>query len=151
MAGQVLHLTEISANCCRLASISSCRNWRLCFARIKSAFTMNNIQRADVTLLHVLWMTKLQFATHRRISLSKYFLKSFGVAPVCLIRSSSHWDGGCFPFRPFSSLLKVDIQNVIYFLSGNSLSHQIIREEMIIFRLVLAGFHIGTVYITAIN
>jgi hypothetical protein len=24
---------------------------RLCFARIKSAFTMNNIQRADVTLL----------------------------------------------------------------------------------------------------
>jgi hypothetical protein len=26
---------------------------------------MNNIQRADVALLHVLWMTKLQFATHR--------------------------------------------------------------------------------------
>jgi hypothetical protein len=26
---------------------------------------MNNIQRADVTLLPVLWMTKLQFATHR--------------------------------------------------------------------------------------
>jgi hypothetical protein len=51
--------------------------------------SMNNIQRADVTLLHVLWMTKLQFATHRRISLSKYFLKSLGVAPVCLIRSSS--------------------------------------------------------------
>jgi hypothetical protein len=26
---------------------------------------MNNIQRADVTLLHVLWMTRLQFATHQ--------------------------------------------------------------------------------------
>src|SRR5260370_18300073 len=41
-------------------------------ARNKSAFTMNNIQRADVTLLHVLWMTKLQFATHssRKIRLS---------------------------------------------------------------------------------
>jgi len=26
---------------------------------------MNNIQRADVTLLHVLWMAKLQFATDR--------------------------------------------------------------------------------------
>ena len=56
---------------------------------------------------------------------------------------------------PFPAVLvfikKVDIQNVIYFLSDNSLSHQIIREEMIIFRLVLAGFHIGTVYITAIN
>jgi hypothetical protein len=35
------------------------------FARIKSAFKMNNIQRADVTLLHGLWMTKLHFARHR--------------------------------------------------------------------------------------
>jgi hypothetical protein len=38
--------------------------FNLCFARIKSAFKMNNIQRADVTLLHLLWMTKLQFARH---------------------------------------------------------------------------------------
>jgi hypothetical protein len=43
----------------------------LCFARIKSAFTMNNIQRADVTLLHVLWMTKLQFATHSYVLIKK--------------------------------------------------------------------------------
>jgi len=27
---------------------------------------MNNIQRADVTLLHGLWMTKLHFARHTR-------------------------------------------------------------------------------------
>jgi hypothetical protein len=33
-----------------------------CFARIKSAFKMNNIQRADITLLHGLWMTELHFA-----------------------------------------------------------------------------------------
>ena len=31
---------------------------------MKSAFKLNNIHRADVTLLHVLWMTKLQFARH---------------------------------------------------------------------------------------
>jgi hypothetical protein len=28
---------------------------------------MNNIQRADVTLLHGLWMTKLHFARHRQL------------------------------------------------------------------------------------
>jgi hypothetical protein len=35
-----------------------------CFARIKSAFKMNNIRGADVALLHGLWMTKLHFARH---------------------------------------------------------------------------------------
>jgi hypothetical protein len=38
----------------------------LCFARIKSAFEMNNVQRGDVTLLlRPLWRAKLQFARHR--------------------------------------------------------------------------------------
>jgi hypothetical protein len=41
------------------------RKRMLCFARIKSALKMNNIQRADVTLLHDLWMAKLHFARHR--------------------------------------------------------------------------------------
>src|SRR5260370_24622452 len=38
----------------------------VCFARIKTAFEMNNIQRCDVTLWHVLWLAKLQFAKHNR-------------------------------------------------------------------------------------
>jgi predicted RNase H-like HicB family nuclease len=37
----------------------------LCFARTKSAFEMNNVQREDATLLHALWLAKLQFARHR--------------------------------------------------------------------------------------
>ena len=36
----------------------------LCFARIKSAFEMNNIQRRDVTCVTCLWLAKLQFASH---------------------------------------------------------------------------------------
>ena len=38
----------------------------LCFARIKTAFEMNSIQRCDVTLFIVLWLAKLQFARHSR-------------------------------------------------------------------------------------
>ncbi len=36
----------------------------LCFARIKSAFKMNNIQRADVTFVTWPVVTKLHFARH---------------------------------------------------------------------------------------
>jgi len=36
----------------------------LCFAKIKTTFEMNNIQRWDVTLFYVLWLAKLPFARH---------------------------------------------------------------------------------------
>ncbi len=38
----------------------------LCFARIKRAFEMNNVQRGGVTLLRPLWRAKLQFARRDR-------------------------------------------------------------------------------------
>jgi hypothetical protein len=73
---------------------------RLCLARIKSAFTMNNIQRADVTLLHGLWMTKLHLAKHkRRIALSVATLRTSQpefrrCAPQPLLAFSSSTRGG---------------------------------------------------------
>ena len=38
----------------------------LSFARIKSAFEMNNLQRGHVTLLHALRLPNYQFARHRK-------------------------------------------------------------------------------------
>ena len=43
---------------------------------------MNNIQRADVTLLHVLWMAKLQFATDNNVNAKKWIAPSESVETI---------------------------------------------------------------------